>query len=74
MNKMYHANEVVSSYTLKLIVVNYDNLLVKYFLNRNLSHPTITITWNAHKSSNIILNVDDSNLGNHDVSDFNGLI
>lgn len=32
------------------------------------------ITWNAHKGSNVILNVDDINFGNPDVSSFNGLI
>ncbi|KAI5399153.1 hypothetical protein KIW84_064510 [Lathyrus oleraceus] len=40
----------------------------------NLSHPTRTITWNAHKDNNMILNVDDSSLGNPDILDFGGLI
>lgn len=61
-NKSWHANEVVSSYTLKLITTNYANMLTKCFLKHNMSHPTRTVTWNAHKGSNMILNVDGSSL------------
>lgn len=57
-NKLCLANEVISSYILKFIIVNYVNLLVKCFLKHNLLHPTRTVTWNAHKGSNMILNVD----------------
>ncbi|CAL5211192.1 unnamed protein product [Lathyrus oleraceus] len=39
-----------------------------------MSHPTRTITWNAHKDSNMILNIDGSSLGNPGVSDFGGFI
>lgn len=67
-------NEMVSYYTLKLIIVNYANMLAKCFLKHNLSHPTRTIMRDAHKGINIILNVDGSNLGNLRVSDFGGLI
>lgn len=42
-NKVCIANEVVSFYTLKLITINYPNLLAKYFLKHNLSHSTKTI-------------------------------
>lgn len=73
-NKLCFANEIVSSYTLKLIIVNYVNLLDKYFLKHDLSHPMRTIMWNAHKYSNIILNVDGSSLDNPDVLNFGGLI
>lgn len=73
-NKLCLDNEVVSSYTLKFITVNYANLLAKYFLKHNLSHPTRMITWNAYKDSNMILNVDDSSLGNPEILDFGGLI
>lgn len=48
-NKPCLVNKVVSSYTLKIITVNYDNLLTKYFLKYNMSHPARTITWNTHK-------------------------
>ncbi|XP_058763267.1 uncharacterized protein LOC131636671 [Vicia villosa] len=40
----------------------------------NLSHPMRTLTWNAHKDSNVILNVDGSSLGKLGVSNFGGLI
>lgn len=74
MNKLCLANEVVTSYTLKLVIVNYSNLLAKHFLKHNISHLTRNITQNAHKDSNTILNVDGSNLGNFSVLDFCGLI
>lgn len=63
-NKLFLVNEVVSSYTLKLIIRNYDNLLAKYFIKHILSHPMRTITWNAHQYSNMILNIDGSSVGN----------
>lgn len=74
MNKLCLLNEVVSSYILKTITMNYVNLLSKFFLKHNLSHPKIIITQNSHKDSNIILNVYGSTLSNPDVSDFGGLI
>lgn len=74
MNKLCIADEVVSSYTLKLITVNYVNMLAKYFLKNILSHPTRTIMENAHKGSNMILNVNVSSLGDPDISDFRGFI
>lgn len=73
-NKLCLANEVVSSYTLKLIIVNYANLLAKCFLKHNLSHLIRTITWNAYKGSNMILNIDGSSLSNPNVLAFGGLI
>ncbi|XP_058763889.1 uncharacterized protein LOC131637314 [Vicia villosa] len=44
------------------------------FLKHNLSHPMRTLTWNAHKGSNVILNVDGNSLGKLGVSNFGGLI
>lgn len=73
-NKLCITNEVVSSYTLKLITLNYVNFLTKYFLEHNISHPTRTITWSAHKGSNMILKVDDNSLGIPGVSGFGGLL
>lgn len=62
---------MVSSNTLKFIIVNYVNLLTKCVLKHNLFNPTRTTAWNAHKDNNMILNIDCSNL---DSSDFGGLI
>ncbi|CAI8612715.1 unnamed protein product [Vicia faba] len=73
-NKLCLANVVVSSYTLILIIVNYENILAKCFLKHNMSHPTRMITWNTQKGSNIILNVDGSSIGNPSVSGFGGLV
>lgn len=65
------ANDVVSSYTLKTIIVSYANLLAKCFLKHNMSY---LITWSAHKGSNITLNVDGCSLDNPDVASFGGVI
>lgn len=49
-------------------------MFAKFFLKHNLSPPTRTITWNTHKGSNTILNINGNSLGNLDVLDFDGLI
>lgn len=71
-NKLCLVNEVVSSYILKLVIVNYTNLLAKCLLKHNMFYPMRTIMWNAHKGSS--MNIDGSSLRNLSVLDFGGLI
>lgn len=73
-NKLCLANEVVTSYTLKLIIMNYANLLAKYFFKHIMFYPTRKIMWNTYKCSNMISNVDDRSLDNPGVSCFGELI
>lgn len=61
-------NEVVC------IIVNHANMLGKYFLKHDMSHPIRTITWNAHQGSSMILNVDGNSLGSSCISGFSRLI
>lgn len=73
-NSLCLANEVISSFTLKLLTVNYANLLDKCFIKSSQISNTRLVKWNAHKGHGMILNVDGSSLGIPGVSGFGGLI
>ena len=73
-NNLCLANEVISPYSLKLIIVNFANLLAQYFPKSNLTTQPWLVKWNAHNGQGSILNVDGSSLGNPGVSGFGSLI
>ena len=73
-NSLCLANEVISPYSLKLIAVNFANLLAQSFPKSNLTTQLRLVKWNAYYGQGSILNVDGSSPENPGVSGLGGLL
>ncbi|CAJ2657171.1 unnamed protein product [Trifolium pratense] len=73
-NKLCFNNEIVSQFSLRLQIGNFALLLRACFLTQQMVTTTKLVKWNALGSTDMILNVDGSSIGNPGASGFGGLI
>jgi ribonuclease HI len=67
-------NELVPVFTLKMRIVDYSLMLKNSLLHQQVAASIKLVRWNSLGGTGMILNVDDSSLGNPGVSGFGGLI